>query len=151
RINVLIRAFARISERIPDVRLACAGWGPEEQALRALARELGLAERVSFLGVRDDVPELLRAASVFVLPSAAEGLPNALLEALSVGVPAVATNIPGTDEVVRDEVEALMVPVDDEAALARAIERVLTDRALAKRLVSAGHELIAREFDMERV
>ncbi len=97
------------------------------------------------------MPELLRAASVFVLPSAAEGLPNALLEALSVGVPSVVTNIPGTDEVVRDGEEALMVPVDDEAALARAIERLLTDEELSKRLASAGRELVAREFDMERV
>jgi glycosyltransferase involved in cell wall biosynthesis len=151
RIHVLIRAFAKIAERVPDARLACAGWGPEEAALRALARDLGLAERVSFLGVRNDVPELLRAASVFVLPSAAEGLPNALLEALAVGVPSVVTNIPGTDEVVRDGEQALMVPVDDEVALAQAIERLLADEGLAKRLARAGSELVSREFDMERV
>jgi L-malate glycosyltransferase len=151
RIDVLLRAFARIAPRLPDARLACAGKGPDEADLRELARELGVAERVRFLGERRDMPALLRAASVFVLPSAAEGLPNALLEALAVGVPSVVTDIPGTDEVVTRDREALMVPVDDEAALAAAIERILTDRELSERLVRAGRELVLREFDMERV
>jgi hypothetical protein len=78
-------------------------------------------------------------------------MPNALLEALSVGVPAVATAIPGNEEVVSHEKEALLVPLDDDGALAAAIERVLTDEALAGRLVAAGRERIASEFDMERV
>jgi glycosyltransferase involved in cell wall biosynthesis len=151
RVSVLLRAFAKVAARTGDARLVCAGKGPEEENLRALARTLGVAERVSFLGERRDVPALLRAASVFVLPSAAEGLPNALLEALSVGVPSVVTDIPGTDEVVTDEREALTVPLDDEDALARAIARLLEDKELAARLVRAGHERIAREFDMERV
>jgi glycosyltransferase involved in cell wall biosynthesis len=151
RIDVLLRSFAAIAARLPDVRLACVGKGPEEARLRELARSLALEERVRFLGERRDVPELLRAASVFVLPSAAEGLPNVLLEALAVGLPAVVTDIPGTDEVVQHEREALMVPVDDVAALAAAIERVLTTPELAERLARAGHALVLREFDMERV
>ena len=151
RIDTLLRAFARLAARVPDARLASAGKGPEEPRLRALARELGIEGRVRFLGERRDVPDLLRAASVFVLPSAAEGLPNALLEALAVGVPSVVTDIPGTDEVVQRDREALMVPVGDEAALASALERLLTDRALAEQLARAGRELVLREFDMERV
>ncbi len=151
RIHVLLRAFAALAARVPDARLACAGKGPQEAELHALARELGVHERVSFLDERRDVPELLRAASVFVLPSVAEGLPNALLEALATGVPCVVTNIPGTDEVVTHDREALMVPVDDAPALEAALARLLTDPALAGRLAQAGRALVLREFDMERV
>jgi glycosyltransferase involved in cell wall biosynthesis len=151
RISVLLQAFAKIAARIPDARLVSVGRGPEEERLKELARELGVADRVSFLGERRDVPDLLRAASVFCLPSAAEGMPNALLEALSTGVPSVATEIPGTTDVVRHEKEALLVPVDDVPALEQALERLLEDPALAARLGAAGAERIAREFDMERV
>src|SRR5581483_2031124 len=151
RIDVLLRAFAEIAPRLPDVRLVCAGKGPDAAKLQALARELGLEARVSFLGERGDVPQLLRAASVFCLPSAAEGMPNALLEALAAGVPCVATAIPGTTDVVTHDVEALLVPVDDVPALAGALERVLKDEALARRLAASGLERIAREFDMEAV
>jgi glycosyltransferase involved in cell wall biosynthesis len=151
RVSVLLRAFARLAPRIPDARLVCAGRGPEEGALEALAAALGVQERVSFLGERRDSPALLRAASVFVLPSAAEGMPNALLEALSVGVPSVATAIPGTTDVVTHEKEALLVPLDDEAALAGALSRLLEDRELASRLAAAGRERIEREFCMEKV
>ena len=151
RIDVLLRAFARIAPRVPDARLACVGRGPEAEGLQALARELGIAERVSFLGERRDVPDLLRAASVFVLPSAAEGLPNSLLEALASGKPAVVTDIPGTNEVVRHEQEALMVPLDDVAALSTALERLLVDHALAERLARAGRAMIERDYDMEKI
>ena len=151
RVDVLLRAFARVVAEVPGARLACAGEGPLVPSLQELARTLGIADKVAFLGARPDVPALHRAASVFVLPSASEGLPNALLEALASGTPSVATDIPGTDEVVTHEREALLVPLDDEVALARAIVRLLLDRELASRLVAAGHETIAREYDMEGV
>jgi len=151
RIPVLLRAFAGVLREVPEARLASAGSGPRLDEYRALAHELGIADKVAFLEARTDVESLLRAASVFVLPSAAEGLPNALLEALASGTPCVATDIPGTREVVAHEKEALLVPVDDAEALAAAIVRLLKDRELAGRLVSAGYERIRREFDMEKV
>jgi len=151
RVDVLLRAFAKVAARVPEARLATAGVGPRLEEYRALAAELGLADRVAFLGARSDVPALHRAASVFVLPSAAEGLPNALLEALACGTPSVATAIPGTTEVATHEREALLVPLDDEEALAAAIVRLLEDRELASRLARAGRERILSEFDMERV
>jgi len=151
RVDVLVRAFARVVERVPEARLACAGAGPRLEEYRALARELGVQDKVAFLGARPDVDALHRAASVFVLPSAAEGLPNALLEALASGTPSVATAIPGTTDVVTHEKEALLVPLDDVGALAAAIARLLQDRVLAERLARAGRERIMAEFDMERV
>jgi glycosyltransferase involved in cell wall biosynthesis len=151
RVDVLLRAFAKVLEAVPEARLASAGSGPRLDDYRALARELGIADKVAFLGTRSDMDALYRAAKVFVLPSASEGLPNALLEALACGTPCVATAIPGTTDVVRHEQEALLVPRDDVGSLAAAIVRVLQDRVLAERLAQAGRARIQAEFDMSSV
>ncbi|MEZ0227135.1 MAG: glycosyltransferase [Planctomycetota bacterium] len=151
RIDVLLRAFKQVLESVPEARLALAGDGAHLEEYRKLAVELGVADRAAFLGARPDVPDLHRAASVFVLPSGAEGLPNALLEALACGTPSVATAIPGTTEVASHEKEALLVPVDDADALAAALVRLLRDRDLAARLGRAGRARIMAEFDMDGV
>jgi glycosyltransferase involved in cell wall biosynthesis len=151
RASVLLRAFARVHERVPEARLALAGAGPLRAELEQLARALGLADRTAFLGSRADVASLHRASRAFVLPSASEGIPNALLEALAAGTPSVATDVPGTHDVARHEREALLVPVDDEAALAAALVRVLEDEALAARLVAAGKARVQEEYALERV
>lgn len=100
--RLAIQALARLGR--DDVRLAFAGKGPDEPALRALARELGLAARVHFLGQvgHDRLPQLLAAADAMVLPSASEGLANAWVEALACGTPLVIPPIGGAREVVRD-------------------------------------------------
>jgi glycosyltransferase involved in cell wall biosynthesis len=148
---LLVRAFPRVLERVPEARLVLAGPGPLEGELKSLVAELGLEERVALLGARSDVPELHRRARVYALPSASEGSPNALLEALAAGTPVVATDIPGVREIARPEREALLVPRDDPEALARAVVRLLEDPALAARLSAAGRERVAQEFDLERV
>jgi glycosyltransferase involved in cell wall biosynthesis len=146
RLDVLLRAIAKS----PAARLEIAGTGEEETGLRALARELGVEGRVAFLGARSDIAALQARAQVFVLPSDAEGLPNALLEALAAGTPSVATEIPGNQDVARHEKEALLVRPGDPLALGQAIEKLLQDRALAARLGAAGRERV-REFDLESV
>jgi len=140
RLDVLLDAFARLPKK--DTRLAIAGTGPLLEVLRVQAAALGIEERVSFLGDRSDIAALHGAASVFCLPSESEGLPNALLEALALGTPVVATDIAGTNEVVRHESTALLVPVGDAPALALALERLLEDRELASRLATAGRERV---------
>jgi glycosyltransferase involved in cell wall biosynthesis len=151
RVDLLLRAFARTLAEIPEARLVSVGPGPRLDEYRELARALGIAHNVAFLGARSDVDALYRAAAVFVLPSASEGLPNALLEALACGTPCVATKIPGTTEVVTHEKDALLVPPDDEDALSGAIVRLLRDRELTHRLSRAGQARVQAEFDMERV
>jgi glycosyltransferase involved in cell wall biosynthesis len=146
RLDVLLRAV----EKVKAARLEVAGTGEEEDALRALARSLGIEGRVDFLGARSDVAALHARAQVFCLPSASEGLPNALLEALAAGTPSVATDIPGNRDVATEGREGLLVPPGDVDALARAIARLLEDRALAGRLGAAGRER-ARAFDLESV
>ena len=111
----------------------------------AKAATLGVADRVRWLGHRDDVPALLAAADLFVLPSLNEGLPLAAMEAMLAGVPIVATDAGGTGEIVRDGVTGVLVPPGDPHALSAAIQALLSDRSRAARLAIAARELIERE------
>ncbi|MCO5171560.1 MAG: glycosyltransferase family 4 protein [Planctomycetes bacterium] len=151
RVDVLLDAFARVARERPAATLDLAGDGPERAALEARAARLGLGGRARFLGVVDDPAALLRGAAALALPSASEGLSNALLEAMASGVAVLATRIPGTDEVVRDGEEGLLVAPDDPAALGAALGRLLGDPALARRLGAAGRRRAEEAFDLEAV
>lgn len=129
---------------LPDVALLIVGEGPLRGELVALANEQGIADRVVLAGRRDDARELIAAADVVVVPSRAEGLPMVVLETLAAGRPLVATAVRGVREILTDGRHALLVPDDDERALATAIRRVVDDRALAQRLGAAAHELASR-------
>lgn len=149
RLDVLLQAIARLAATRPALRLAVCGEGPLREDLEALSARLGIGERVAFLGVREDVLALHRAARVFALPSEGEGLPNALLEALAAGTPTVATAVAGTVDVARHEREALLVSPNDAPALAAALERLLEDPDLRARLATQGRERIAAAFDVD--
>lgn len=123
---------------VPDAIFVIAGTGPEREALEALAHSHGVAERVRFLGHRQDVADLLAACDLFVLPSLYEGLPLAVLEAMAAGVPVVATDVGGTNEVVLDGETGVLVPAADAAALAQAIRALLADRPRASALAARG-------------
>ena len=134
---------------VPEAVALLAGDGPERERLAALAGSLGLGERVVFLGRRDDMPALLAACDVAVLPSLFEGLPLAVLEAMAAGRPVIATDVGGTGEAVRHGVTGLLVPPADPAALAGALRAVLDQPALARRLAEAGQARARREFSAE--
>src|SRR4029453_11595231 len=116
--------------QIPDATFVLAGDGPLRSELEVRARELGIAGRCLFLGERADVPDLLAAADLFVLPSLFEGLPVSILEAMAAGRPVVATAIGGTDEVVTTEQTGLLVPPRDPVAIAAAIRGLRAEPAL---------------------
>jgi len=146
----LIDALAILAPRRPNLVALLAGEGPLEQALRAQCAALGLGDRVRFLGYRSDVPELLEAADLVVLPSLYEGLPLVAIEALAAGRPMVATEVDGTPEVVIHERTGLLAPPANPAALAAAIERLLDDPALASRLASEGRKFVQENFAVRR-
>jgi len=125
--------------RVPDVALLVLGDGPERAKLERRAGELGLADRVRFLGAgtRDDVIALFRAVDAALLTSAWENLPHTLLEALATGTPVIATAVGGIPEVVRDGENGLLVPPRDIAAIASAIDRLVHDDALRASLAAA--------------
>jgi glycosyltransferase involved in cell wall biosynthesis len=120
-----------------NVRLVVVGDGPDRPYLEKLAASLGLASRVTFAGLINDVAPYYGLADVFALPSLSEGSPNALLEAMAWGLPVVATHVGGVPEIALDGKTALLGPPRDPAFLSRAVERLLGDRELAGRLGSA--------------
>lgn len=127
----LIRAFARALEGRPELHLLMVGDGDEKGAGLELAGQLGLDEKViTFQSFRQDVPDVLAAADIFVLPSLWEGLPIGLLEAMAMGKAVIATNVDGTKEVVRHEDNGLLVAPGDPEALAAALVRLGGDAGL---------------------
>lgn len=143
-IDVLIRAVAELEE--PMVVLLVAGEGPERPALEVLAMQLGVADQVKFLGQRNDPGDLLAACDVFVLPSRAEGLGNAAMEALGAQRPVVATRVGGLGELVVDGECGLLVDPEDVSGLAGALRRLLRDPELATRLSAGGTKRLNQGF-----
>ena len=125
--------------------------GVYQQVLERQARRLGIADRVRFTGFRLDVPALLAASTVSVLPSLSEGLSNTVLESMAAGIPVVTTSVGGTPEAVTDGETGLLVVPRDPPALARAIGRVLDDPDLARRLGENARDRIERQFSLERM
>jgi len=150
---VLLRALAELHRAgLPERwHLAIAGRGPEEGALRAFIRSAGLDERVALLGYRDDIPNLLAAADLWVMPSLSEGLPLALVEAMFAGKPIVASDVGGIPEVVTSGRQALLVPPSDPGALAGALRRLLSDRPFALTLGAAAERLARERFGVDRM
>jgi glycosyltransferase involved in cell wall biosynthesis len=141
----LIDALARLRER-SGWRLAIAGRGEEEPRLRAQAATLGIGDRVHLLGFRDDVADILAAGDVFTMPSLSEGLPLALVEGMSFGLPVVVTRVGGVPEVVTDGVEGLIVPPSDAGALAAALEALLQDPARRQQMGAAARTRAIRDY-----
>ena len=128
--DVLANAFAQIADEFPGSRLVIAGEGPERQSLSALSQKLQLADRVSFAGWVAEPAELMATATIFVLPSRYEGFPNALIEAMACGLPVISTACAGPLEIVENEVDGLLVPIDSVSELANAMRRLLKDETL---------------------
>ena len=137
--------------QLPDeVHLLIAGDGDMEEAWKQLARDTGIADRVTFLGnvPHAQIPTYVRAADVFVLNSRYEGLSHTLLEVLHLDRPMIASNVCGNPEVVEHEVNGLLVDPHDPSELARAVLRLLDDPELCQRFVEAGRERRG-QFDRE--
>jgi glycosyltransferase involved in cell wall biosynthesis len=146
-VDFLIRALAQTK----GVTLVIIGDGPQHAALETLASDLGVADQIHWAGHRRDVPHLLPALDVFVQPSLHEGMPNTVLEAMTAGLPVVATAVGGTPEVVVDGITGLLVPPCDPDGLAQAINALLGDPDLRRKMGRAGKERVARYFTVERM
>lgn len=140
-----------------DVHLLIAGDGPHRDRLRRFRDQVEICDKVHFLGHRDDVPRLMPHFDVFWSTSAYEGQSNSILEAMAAGVPVVATDIPGTRDLVVHEKTGFLVPVQEldtprrRAAFARHTNILLNEPEMARQLGDAGHERVAREFTVERM
>jgi glycosyltransferase involved in cell wall biosynthesis len=147
----LVEALGRIAPAHRDVMLVIAGApGPSTPRIARRIRELRLDDRVQLLGHRDDVGDLLTAADVFAFPSQYEGLGGVLVEAMALGLPIVASDLPAIREVTDDGHVALLVPPGDPVALAGALELLLTDRELSRTLGTRGRDRYRQCFTPER-
>ncbi len=144
----LIRAAAAWKN---GARLVIIGDGPERPVLERLARDLGVGARVLLPGMTNDIAPFYGAADVFVLPSLSEGSPNVLLEAMSCGLPIVATRVGGVPEIAEDGVTAILGPPKDPWFLARSVDRLFADPELGKRLgVAAQGTVLSRHTPEQR-
>jgi GalNAc-alpha-(1->4)-GalNAc-alpha-(1->3)-diNAcBac-PP-undecaprenol alpha-1,4-N-acetyl-D-galactosaminyltransferase len=148
--DVFLRALARVLPARPDWRVTVLGAGPLRHELESSRNALGLANRVNFAGLCPEPYPVLAAADVFVLSSRYEGFPNALLEAMGTGLPAVTTDFPGHDELVTAEYDALVVPREDEEALADALARLMDDPDL-RRLLGRHAMTVRDRFSLQTV
>lgn len=134
--ELLIRAFARVADKFSEHKLVIYGKGDLLESLKCLAAELGVGDRVEFPGFADNMPEVLEKASMFVLSSDYEGMPNALMEAMASGLPCVSTDCGGGGArfLIENGENGILVPRRDEDALAAAMEKILSDETLAAKL-----------------
>ena len=147
----LIAAAPAITREFPETRFVLVGDGEKRKDFERQVAELGLDRHFLFLGRRNDVPRILACCDIAVLPSRAEGLPNAVLEYLAAGLPTVASRVGGNVEILRDDKTGLLVPPEDSTALAEALLRLLRDPEFAARLGKSGREYVASEFSVQRM
>ncbi|AMW04145.1 glycosyltransferase [Gemmatimonas phototrophica] len=149
----LLRATQRIVREAPDFRLVIAGDGPLDRVamLKRMCSELALDQYVTFLGWTEDVPALLRTAGMMILPSTREGVSVALLEAMSCGIPTIATAVGGNVEVIADNESGLLVPANDHEALAAAMLRLHRDPTRRIEMGTAGRTRVETVFGIRRM
>jgi glycosyltransferase involved in cell wall biosynthesis len=146
----LIEAMATIRRRHPDVRLLIAGEGSERDGLESLCSREGVDDIVEFLGLRRDVPALLRRSDVFVLPSLWEGNPNVMIEAMALGCSVVASDIPQIRESLVDGVSGVLVRPGDPVALAAGILRLLALLDHGDGLATAAKAVVRERYDIRK-
>lgn len=150
---MLVQAFARVHRRNPAfagrARLVLVGDGPESAALRAQLEHEGIAACTLMPGARDDVPDWLQALDLLCLPSLAEGISNAILEAMASGLPVIATDVGGNAELVENGSTGWLVPSGDADALAARIEAYFEDRATLERHAAAARQLAVTKFSLD--
>ena len=149
--DVLLRATRHVLQHVPEARLRFVGEGPLRPQLVDLASSLGISHAVEFLGHREDVPALLLDSDVYAFPSRTEAFPNGLIEGMAAGLPVVASAVGGILELVEHGHNGLLVPPDDEQALAGAILQLLSDPDTATRMGRAARVTIEERYSFDRM
>jgi len=147
----LISAIPQVLKAVPTARFVLVGDGELREALEQQALDLGVTNNIIFTGLRDDVPELLAMSDLFVLSSINEGMGRVLVEAMAVGLPAVATRVGGVPDVVVDGGTGLLIPPRDPDALAEATIALLKDEDMRRRMGEAGRDRVDPDFSLEEM
>jgi len=149
-IEYLLYAAKRVIEQFSDIAFIIAGKGPLASQLKELSIELGISDKVKFLGFKNNIPELLSVIDIFVLPSLWEGMPNVVLEAMAAGKPVIATDTGGSKDIIRSNVNGVLVEPENSEALAEAILKLLGDPAQRQRLGQSARETVKKRFSIDK-
>lgn len=149
--KMLIDAFSEFYKTHPDYRLRFFGRGSQESELKARVENLGLTDAVDFVGNVNDVHHQIRNASLFVMTSDFEGLSNALLEAMMMGLPCISTDCAGSDEIIDDGESGIIVKRGNVSALTEAMNKIVNDNSLAERYANEAHKRVEERFNAETV
>lgn len=147
--DIFVKAVAQASGIGTDLRVLFVGDGPEMDRVKSMARDLGIEDRLIFLGYRDDIPNLYQAIDVVVIPSRSEGLPNVLLEALAVGKAVIATDVGGIAEVIEHRENGILLPANDVTSLAAALEEIYRNTELYNHITGNSRQSVKINFSTE--
>jgi len=147
----LIDAAPAVLREFQETRFVFAGDGDSRPAFEEQVATLGLQGSFMFLGRRSDIPDVLASSDIAVLPSRAEGLPNAVLEYMAAGLPTIASRVGGNAELVEDGVTGLLVPPEDSSAIAAALLRLLRDPDLSRKMAENGRKVAVENYSFERL
>jgi glycosyltransferase involved in cell wall biosynthesis len=149
--HVLLNAIPLVLEKIPEAVFIFAGDGPQKQNILNRISELGLLNKVVMLGLRKDIPDILKSIDVFVLPTLQETLGTSFLEAMAMGKPVIGTNVGGVGEVIKDGVNGYLVEPDNPVALADAIIKMFRDKEKAGQMGIEGRKIAKQDFSLEKM
>lgn len=145
-LDLLIHAAHKLLKNHPNLRFEIAGEGPQRAELQSLIQELGIAGQFRLKGAVADVPTFLASLDVAVLPSRSEGMSNALLEYMAAGRPIVATRVGANEQLLRDGIDGLLTPPEDVAGLTQAMEHLLSNVEMAKRMGTTARRRACESF-----
>jgi len=149
--SLLVHACKPILPRFDQIEVLIVGEGPLKSQLIQEVKTLGLSEKIHFAGGRPNIPEILNALDIFVLPSRSEGMPNAVLEAMACGVPAIATSVGGTAEIIEDGKNGILIASEDELHLTRALTELIQNHEKRHTIGIEGRGRVLSHFSLKKM
>ncbi len=150
-LDVLLQAWHLVKEQQPEAKLVIVGSGPLQKQLEQMASALEITQSVEFAGLQSDVPGQLHRGLIGILPSRWEGMPNALLEAMASGQACIATRVSGSEDLIQDSENGLLVESEDYEEMAKALVTLLADTVLAQKFGAAARATVEQSYTLEHV
>ena len=150
-VDVLLQAWYLVQQQLPEARLILVGSGPIQPQLTHMAEALGIRESIEFAGLQSDVVAQLHRAGIAILPSRWEGMPNAVLEAMACGIPCIATQVSGSEDIIQQGINGLLVEVEDYKSMAEALLTFLCDTTLATQCGQAARVTVEQRYSLDHI
>ena len=149
--HIILDAMPLVLKEIPDAVFVFAGDGPQRDNILNKIKASGLSEKVFMLGLRKDIPEILKSIDVFALPTLQEALGTSFIEAMAMGKPVIGADVGGVGEVIKNAVNGYLVKPDNPHALAEAIIKMLKDKVAARLMGMEGRKIVEKDYTVEKM